>query len=923
MSEESKKRFFSEITKAEELDNGVVSLAIRPNQPSNYGQGSLSGKQLQERFDRLAGLIIERYNEMASGLSSDEALEYFKLPKVDGKQITLGTGEDAKVDLSSFIKKISDKAGDLVVETPYENSTVTTIKSILAQIYTDLQDIYADYATNAALQQHSSDKDADNNDVTDTHPSIRRLIPDKIDEHNISTVAHEDIRKKIDTDIALHSSDKDADGNVVTTTHPEIRKEIDNDIDVHNKATGTHKDIRDKIDTDIDRHNISTDAHSDIRALINGITGADGRLTELEKVVNSFLNDAVDSDNAIENLKEIIAYIELNRSKIDDIIKVDGLLSQKIDKTSIVTNIPTDDDTDTDTKVLAASVGKTIKNELDKRVLIVDGDPVVRVSGLQGYAVESDQNPIVRANTLKDYAQTTTNDGTVVRETNEIPVARKSDLSVYALETENGATVVRETNNTLVARKSDLDDFVKDSNDNPIVRGGNIGSYLTDYAKETNDNNETIVRQTSDTPVARLSDILTITDIEDAGFFKENSQDPVVTQNGLADYAKTTTTDGGTVVRTNDLNSTLGSYALSSDLEGYAPLVDKFARNVAYDNPEDPFITTAVLDSRLENIVVGGGGGDIAVDGDTLGDNEDGAVEVQAVRCAHNEDEEYEDRQFLKFFVGTKDEYDSLNDKSGVLAIIKEQGMPTSAEIKEAVQYLTNIRNGTAVQRAIADENGNTFEGSYLKKTDASNTYATQTSLGNYATTASLSAYAKETNDSGATIVRETGETKVARISDIDKIKSGTIYAYTNPAEIKVGTNGLRQYMIKLSNDDDDIKVSPDKILSVSGDIKVKSMVGSGTYINFNIVLNNTVMGSGEPKAFHWAFYQATSGTNKIAIIDGTVNLFYDNKDTYLVFDNVKTYCNTLESGMEETTNSSLGEAISNVKNVTTIMFNK
>ena len=796
---EKKIRVFNTITAQDLQGKGAKTLAIRPNEPANYGQGSLSGRQLQLRFDSLADLVINRYNEMANGISSSDALEYFYLPKIDGEQITLGTGEDAKVDLSSFIKKISNTTGDLVVETPYEESVVTTIKSILAKIYSDLQEIYDDYATKTALQQHSADKNADGKDVTDTHPSIRRLIPDKIDEHNIATDSHSDIREKIGDDIDRH--------NKATGTHKDIRDEIVTNISTHNTSTDTdiHKDIREKIGTDISTHNTSTTAHSDIRDLINGDNGLSKRLAELEKVVTSFLNDAVDSDNTIENLKEIIAYIELNRSKIDDIIKADGLLSQKIDKTSIVTNLTTEDST----KVLAASVGKTITDELSKRVLIVDGDPVVRESGLQGYAVESDQNPIVRATTLQNYAQTTTNDGRVVRETDDNRVARRSEipnvsgfitssaLTGYAQTTTENGTVVRETNNTLVARKSDLVDFVKDSNDNPIVRGGNIGSYLTDYAKETNDKNETIVRQTSETPVARLSDILTITDIENEGFFKEDSSDPVVTQNDLANYAKTTTDDGGTVVRTNDLSSTLENYALSSDLEGYAPLVDEYARNVAYDNPEDPFITNSTLEARLDNIEVGGGGGNIAVDGITLDANEDDLIEAQAVRCVDNGDVEFaEDRKYLKFFVGTKDEYDSLNDKSGVLAIIKEQGMPTSAEIKEAVQYLTNIRNGTAVPRAKADEYGNAFEVSYLKKADAASDYAKKIDVeSTYAKKSDLTSgklevakssyayaaefdlggnqihttYAKEVSDSG-TIVRENSSTPVARQSDLKDI---------------------------------------------------------------------------------------------------------------------------------------------------------
>ena len=716
MSEEKKIRVFNQITARDLQGKGAKTLAIRPNEPSNYGDGSLSGRQLQIRFDSIADLVKTRYNEMAEGLSSADALEYFYLPKIDGDQITLGTGEAAKVDLSSFIKKISNTTGDLVVETPYENSAVTTIKSILAKIYTDLQEIYDDYATKVALQQHSSDKDADGKDVTDTHPSIRRLIPDKIDEHNISTDSHSDIRgkigediekhntstdshsdirNKIDTDIALHSSDKDADGKVVTTAHP---------------------DIRDQIGKDIDAHNTSDEAHEDIRELIDGIIGEDGTLTQLEKVVDDFLTGAADNDTTLDTLKEIVAYIELNRETIDRIIGVNGaagLLDDKIDKTSIVTNLTTNDSS----KVLAASMGEVITEAIKQAVT----DKVTNNSlstTLSEYLKKSELGDIIRPEDLKNYID--------VNELAEAlkPYAKTNDIVIpdvsKFIDTDALNKALKD-----YAKTGDIPDVSK------FIDTDELNNVLKGYVKSGDIN---------------LDNYLTIGDLQ--GYAKENDDDgyAVVRTNDLADYAKTTTTDGA-VVRTNDLSSTLANYALSSDLEGYAPLVDEYARNVAYDNPEDPFITTAVLDSRLENIEVGGGGGDIAVDGITLDANEEDLIEAQAVRCVDNGDVEFaEDRKYLKFFVGTKDEYDSLNDKSGVLAIIKEQGMPTSAEVKSAVDYYGNIRNGfTAVPRAVADEDGNAFESSYLKKADAANTYATKSSLSAYATTESLNDYAKQT----------------------------------------------------------------------------------------------------------------------------------------------------------------------------------
>ena len=112
-------RYFKEITARDRAENGVVSLAIRPNMPSQYGEGSLSGKQLQQRFDRLATLIIERYNEMASALSGNNVLEYLKLPE-----------EYSFENLKKFIEQISDTSGNLITEDP-ESGNVQPIKDIL------------------------------------------------------------------------------------------------------------------------------------------------------------------------------------------------------------------------------------------------------------------------------------------------------------------------------------------------------------------------------------------------------------------------------------------------------------------------------------------------------------------------------------------------------------------------------------------------------------------------------------------------------------------------------------------------------------------------------------------------------------------------------------------------------------------------
>lgn len=126
----SEKRF-NRITDAEIKAKGVQSLAIRPNMPSQYGQGGLTGRQLQERFDRLAGYIIEKYNILVDALASHEALDYFKLPE----GYTLPT-------LRSLLSRVTDDAGDLIVESPYIEGK-ERLTDIVAKIRTDIDDLYA------------------------------------------------------------------------------------------------------------------------------------------------------------------------------------------------------------------------------------------------------------------------------------------------------------------------------------------------------------------------------------------------------------------------------------------------------------------------------------------------------------------------------------------------------------------------------------------------------------------------------------------------------------------------------------------------------------------------------------------------------------------------------------------------------------
>ena len=120
---------FDNITDAEMKAKGVVSLAMRPNMPSQYGQGGLTGKQLQERFDRLARYIVEKYNILVDGLASHDVLEFFKLPE----GYSLGS-------LYELVERISDSHGDLVVTSPYTLKD-DTVRNILFQMRNEINSL--------------------------------------------------------------------------------------------------------------------------------------------------------------------------------------------------------------------------------------------------------------------------------------------------------------------------------------------------------------------------------------------------------------------------------------------------------------------------------------------------------------------------------------------------------------------------------------------------------------------------------------------------------------------------------------------------------------------------------------------------------------------------------------------------------------
>ncbi|MBQ2391886.1 MAG: hypothetical protein II306_09000, partial [Clostridia bacterium] len=166
-------------------EQGVVSLAIRPNQRSQYGVGNLTGKQLQERFDRLTTLTIKHLNDVIKMLNEKDIL----------------TTSDLISEISDLLTKIYNEEDGLIAKNPVSDEdtglngiledlydyigALNTFTKISGYINEDNPDVTLDdiFATITALENHESAKDA--------HPeAIKQGVNAGIATHNDSEDAH-------------------------------------------------------------------------------------------------------------------------------------------------------------------------------------------------------------------------------------------------------------------------------------------------------------------------------------------------------------------------------------------------------------------------------------------------------------------------------------------------------------------------------------------------------------------------------------------------------------------------------------------------------------------------------------------------------------------------------------------------------------
>ena len=145
---------------------------------------------------------------------------------------------------------------------------------------------------------------------------------------------------------------QDASGNVITSTY-----ETKSDASKKLTEAKTYTDTKtsglastSSVTSSISTHNTSTTAHSDIRELITNLT------TRLNALANS-------TDEDLDQMAEIVAYIKSNKSLIDSIT------TSKINVSDIVNNLTTN----STSKVLSAAQGVAIKALIDALQTEVDG----------------------------------------------------------------------------------------------------------------------------------------------------------------------------------------------------------------------------------------------------------------------------------------------------------------------------------------------------------------------------------------------------------------------------------------------------------------------------------------------------------------------------------------------------------------------
>lgn len=178
----------------------------------------------------------------------------------------------------------------------------------------------------------------------------------------------------------LDSRDKNELNQTITNTKKELQGNIDT---LETKHDNEVVELQEQVDTleknkatkaELSSHNTSNSAHNDIRLLIQNLT--------------TRLNTLADSDNTtLDQMSEIVAYIEANRDLIESIT------TSKVSVSDIINNLTTN----VSNKPLSAAMGVTLKALIDA---IPDNTNTIVDEKIAEHNVDSDAHEDIRTDVL-------------------------------------------------------------------------------------------------------------------------------------------------------------------------------------------------------------------------------------------------------------------------------------------------------------------------------------------------------------------------------------------------------------------------------------------------------------------------------------------------------------------------------------------
>ena len=304
------------ITNAQISSTGVTSLAVRPNQRSSgsqYGEGGLSARELQDRFDRLACLAIDRCNMLTQLLSGEyipniqnnekeSILEYILVVKAED------SGLSADMSLADVFAEILTTDGQLkAIDPTADDGAFAELNTVIAKLYEKLSD--------------------NSESVTSIEHTIADKLPVKmvIEESNglhrfvfINKKYQEIGGSEFYIDLFSHHNEDD-------NAHDNKFSSIETTVEANKQALQKQVD-----DVEVDVEAISRD------------------LGEFKSSVNTLLNS---DDTTLDQTKEIVAYIKNNKNLID------AITTSKVNVSDIADNLDTNDPK----KVLSAAQGVALK----------------------------------------------------------------------------------------------------------------------------------------------------------------------------------------------------------------------------------------------------------------------------------------------------------------------------------------------------------------------------------------------------------------------------------------------------------------------------------------------------------------------------------------------------------------------------------